>query len=164
MICESTQFFNIPPWLCILQNEAQVCCGRLDSLSGSMSGNLFSDRPQDTHETYSRKEGFLFGARTSTMPCKVCLFECVLDVCDDGWGDCLRLAVLKPTVLHLCYTNLWAYTIHPLLQHVGTTGKGYSTAQMTVLYFVMKVMFLCMLHTQGHCLQLHSKINVCIVH
>ena len=67
------------------------------------------------------------------MAGKVCLSEDMFDVCDHGWGNCW-IAVLQPTVLHLCYTDLWACMIHPELQHVGTTGKGYST---TVLYFVM---------------------------
>ena len=132
-----------------------ICCAGIEVISQE---SIYSLHPLFLRWTiYTRNVGL--DTHRSQL-----LGTCVLDVCDDGWGDCLRLAVLKPTVLHLCYTNLWAYTIHPLLQHIGTTGKGYSTAQMTVLYFVMKVMFLCMLHTQGHCLQLHSKINVCIVH
>ena len=57
------------------------------------------------------------------MAGKVCLSEDMLDVCDSGWSNCW-IAVLQPTVLHLCYNHLWVYTIYPQLQHVGTTGKG----------------------------------------
>ena len=90
-----------------------------------MSGKLSTDRSQYTYEI-SRSKGLLFGEQRSTMAGKVCLSD------DDCWGNCLILiAVLKPTVLHLYYTPLWAYkipdTVHPQLHLVGTTGKRYST-------------------------------------
>ena len=57
-----------------------------------MPGHLSSDRSKDTYET-CRTEGLLLGEGRSTMARKVCLSVYVLDVCDDGWGNCL-IAVL----------------------------------------------------------------------
>ena len=99
-------------------------------LSELMSGNLSSDRSQDTLEA-CRAKGLLFGEQRSIIVGKICLSEYVLIVCDDGWRNCL-IAVLQPTALHLCYTHLWAYTIHPPLRY----GKGYNTT-VGLLYFVM---------------------------
>ena len=36
-------------------------------------------------------------------------------------------ACMVDSILHFLYTHLWVYTIHPLLQYLGTTGKGYFT-------------------------------------
>ena len=67
------------------------------------------------------------------MAGKVCLLSVyMLDACEDGWGNHL-IAVLELTVLQLSCTHLWANNIHPLLNYVGTTGKGYNTTQ---LYFI----------------------------
>ena len=52
-----------------------------------------------------------------------CLNICVWSVCDYVWGN---------NSSSLCYTHLWAYTIHPLLLYVGTTPLVKGTAQ---LYF-----------------------------
>ena len=43
-----------------------------------MSGNLSSDRSQDTYET-CRTKGLLFGEQRSPMTGKVCLSEYLLD-------------------------------------------------------------------------------------
>ena len=92
-------------------------------------GRCLGDMSQDTYEsciTY----GLLFGEQRSTMAGKVCLSAYMLGVCViNGWGTCMLASVL-----HFCYTQLWVYTIHPLLHYVGTTGKGYFR---TLLYFVV---------------------------
>ena len=61
------------------------------------------------------------------MAGKVCLLSVyTLDACEGGWGNRL-IAVLEPTVLQLSCTYLRANNIYPLINYVGTTGKGYST-------------------------------------
>ena len=65
-----------------LQNEG-------DRPRREMSRNLSSGKFKDIYET-CRTKGLLFGEQksTSTMAGKVCFSEGMLDVCDDGLGNC----------------------------------------------------------------------------
>ena len=54
---------------------------------GPMSGNLYSDRSQNTYKT-CRTQGFLYGEQRSTMAGNACLSEDMLDVRDLGNFAC----------------------------------------------------------------------------
>ena len=90
----SDRFHKIGPTSQREQWCSKGCSNMSDRPLGPMSGNLSSDKSQDTYNT-CRTKGILFGEqRSTTMNGRQSLFsEYVLDMCDDGWGNFL-IAVL----------------------------------------------------------------------
>ena len=99
-----------------------VVCWTWIAPEGAMSGSLSSYRSQDTYET-CKTEGLILWTMEYNGMQSLLVWIYVWGVCDNVWGN---------NSSSLCYTHLWAYTIHPLLLYVGTTPLVKGTAQ---LYF-----------------------------